>query len=188
MRYSSENLNKMAADIEYNQDLGILIHKSTGDAITTGNCGYIRFQYKGLRYYAHRVIYVLEHGDIDSDDIVDHIDGNRRNNHISNLRKCHAQANSVNRHVKPSHNESGWPWVRKPVKGVFRYYFTCKGTVYSLSGFDSAVAAYAAGRKHHKRLNGCYTPSLEHLTHEQLLEYVQFIEKECDLCPELQKS
>ena len=176
-RYTSENLNDIMDYIEYMPELGILINKETKDPITTSNCGYIRFQLKGLRYYAHRIIYVLEHGDIDNDYIVDHIDGNRKNNHISNLRLCHAQANAVNRHVKPSHNVSGWPWVRKPVKGIYRYYFTVKGTVHSLSGFDDAVSAYAAGRKRHIELNGCYTPSLEHLSHEQLLEYAQYLEK-----------
>lgn len=181
MRYQSESIKLLLEDIYYNRETGELFWKeSTGRCdnskpLGSNNKGYKRFSYKGMKYYIHWIIYVIEHGTIDTSMIVDHIDGNRQNNHISNLRLCSHQRNAVNRHAKASHNESGWPWVRKPVKAVYRYYMTHKGVVYSKSGFPNAVSAYAEARKLCIELNGNYCPSLDHLDESQLEEYTQYM-------------
>ena len=48
--------------------------------------------------YEHRVIYFMVYKEIPEQ--VDHIDGNRSNNHICNLRKSNNRDNQMNRHTK----------------------------------------------------------------------------------------
>lgn len=58
-----------------------------GSKITsTNNLGYIRVGFKQKRYYAHRLIWNLFHGEIPKGYEIDHIDGNPENNLINNLR------------------------------------------------------------------------------------------------------
>lgn len=178
MRYQQESVDEILKAITYNADNGTLSWKGSDAVLGSTNCGYKRFSFKGQKYYVHRLIYAIEFGSVPPDMIVDHIDGDRSNNHISNLRLCCPQQNATNRHVKPPHNSSGWPWVRKPINGIYRYYMTHRGKSYSKYGFTDAVSAYAAGRKRCIELNGIHTPSLDHLTHEQLLEYASLLEAE----------
>lgn len=44
-----------------------------------------RFEFKGKKYCVHRVIWVLNYGSIDSEKVVDHLDGDPFNNNIQNL-------------------------------------------------------------------------------------------------------
>lgn len=55
----------------------------------------IKFKNRTVRY--HQVIWVLINGDITSDCILDHIDGDRLNNNIDNLRLVSNRQNSQNR-------------------------------------------------------------------------------------------
>jgi len=47
--------------------------------------GYVHVMYNRQRYYAHRIIWYLENGKF-PDGVIDHIDHNRSNNKIENLR------------------------------------------------------------------------------------------------------
>lgn len=90
---------------------------------------------KGKVYLAHRIIFALNTGRIDDKLLVDHIDGDRSNNHIDNLREVTYAVNMRNR--KKVDNRSG-------VTGVYftsvpsgnktsinEYYMAC---VYLLDG------------------------------------------------------
>lgn len=70
-----------------------------------GYCG-IRINYKA--YYTHRLVYLYHHGHMP--DYIDHIDGNKLNNAIENLRECTNRQNLYNSKI-PTHNTSG-------IKGV----------------------------------------------------------------------
>jgi hypothetical protein len=54
---------------------------------------------KGVSYLAHRLVYLLEHGNIIEGAILDHIDGDSTNNKIENLREVTFSQNSKNRKV-----------------------------------------------------------------------------------------
>ena len=74
------------------------------------NCGYLKLcltkiDGKRKEYLAHRVIWLLTTGDWPENDI-DHIDGNRSNNRISNLRTVTRAENMKNKSM-PSNNKSG---------------------------------------------------------------------------------
>lgn len=57
--------------------------------------GYLRVGLKGKRYYAHRVIYCMFHGEMPKN--VDHKDGDRSNNKEDNLRAATPRTNNQNR-------------------------------------------------------------------------------------------
>ncbi|MFP8821078.1 HNH endonuclease [Enterobacter cloacae] len=57
--------------------------------------GYVRIVINKKSYYAHRLAWLFVHGYMP--DIIDHIDGDKANNRISNLRACTKSQNALNR-------------------------------------------------------------------------------------------
>lgn len=78
--------------------------------------GYItKNGYRGIRkdgkfYLAHRLIFLYHHGYLPK--YIDHIDRNRLNNLIENLRECNLQQSAFNR-LPPQKNSSGYRNVTK---------------------------------------------------------------------------
>lgn len=62
--------------------------------------GYMTVYVNMSSYYVHRLIYMLNNNGIPKDLYIDHIDGNRGNNHVSNLRAVTHRENCGN---KPRH-------------------------------------------------------------------------------------
>lgn len=58
--------------------------------------GYSELMLKGRVYKCHRVVFELINGKFDKNLVIDHIDGNRSNNNINNLRLCSNAENSRN--------------------------------------------------------------------------------------------
>jgi hypothetical protein len=82
-----------------------------GQEITsTNSSGYLKVCLEGKYFLVHRVIYEMFNGLIPSNLQIDHIDGNRKNNNISNLRLATIKENSYNRE-KQSNNTSGFKGV-----------------------------------------------------------------------------
>jgi hypothetical protein len=61
-----------------------------------GNDGYRAIQIEGKLYKAHRLIWKYHYGK-DPKEFIDHIDGNKSNNNIKNLRESTTQQNGFNR-------------------------------------------------------------------------------------------
>ena len=107
-----ELLNK---NLVYNKETGIFTRikgsggKKAGSVAGSINTnGYINIQIKGVNYYAHRLAWLLEHGCMPS--IVDHIDGNKDNNRIDNLREVTQSINMSNK-VMSKYNKTGFNGV-----------------------------------------------------------------------------
>lgn len=77
---------------------------------SVNSAGYLKVSINGKYYLAHRIIYEMFYGAIPKDLQVDHIDGDRRNNYIANLRLASCKENGANR-GKPENNSSGFKGV-----------------------------------------------------------------------------
>ena len=96
--------------LNYDELTGILTRKgiSSRKVGTIDNHGYIRLFVNNKRYRAHRVIFLYVNGFLP--EYIDHIDGDRLNNKIENLRACTISNNQQNKKIN-SNNKSG-------IKGV----------------------------------------------------------------------
>jgi hypothetical protein len=98
--------------LNYNPETGVFtwkVNKSKrskiGHIAGWKDNGYIRIELNGKTYRAHRLAWLYVNGEFPSN-LIDHIDGNRSNNKISNLRKATYLENSQN-YKTPKTNKSG---------------------------------------------------------------------------------
>ena len=78
----------------------------TGDVAGGLSNGYIQVKYKQRKYMVHRIIWCYVHGDWPKQ-MIDHIDGDRSNNRIENLRDVSNAKNQYNRHRLNKNNSTG---------------------------------------------------------------------------------
>lgn len=92
------------------EDGNLIWKQPTGRRISVGqvagrnNNGYRMIGFMGKEYMAHRLVFMFHHGYLPPE--VDHIDGNRSNNKIDNLRAATHAENLRNQRLKSS-NTSG---------------------------------------------------------------------------------
>ena len=78
----------------------------TGDVAGGLANGYMQVKYKQRKYMVHRIIWCYVHGDWPKQ-MIDHIDGDRSNNRIENLRDVSNAKNQYNRHSLNKNNSTG---------------------------------------------------------------------------------
>ena len=105
---------------EYNPELGRLISKITtrnnncghraGELVkgSVTNYGYREVFFGDYRMREHRLIFLMCHGILPK--MLDHIDGNKLNNKIENLRVCSGSQNQFNSKL-PKNNTTGFKGV-----------------------------------------------------------------------------
>ena len=86
---------------------------------------YSRVYLDGKSYLAHRIIWILHNGKISEDCEIDHIDGNRRNNTIENLREVPRVLNSRNQKMQKN-NSSGVNGVSLKNNGCGNFYYVAR--------------------------------------------------------------
>ncbi len=97
---NTEELYKASHHKYYVQD-GILLYKETHkESGSIYNSGYKYSRLKGRRYRTHRLIFLMANKELP--ELVDHVDGDRLNNNISNLRGATPSQNTNN--SKARHN------------------------------------------------------------------------------------
>lgn len=98
----------------YNPATGIFTNRKTGHVMgsqTKNQDHYLKLHIDQKSYLAHRIAYFIMTGR-DPDLLVDHKDGNRYNNSITNLRLAtHSQNGQNRRHTKPNGSGSLIPGV-----------------------------------------------------------------------------
>ena len=123
---------KLIADQEYllknyHYRDGNLFKISTGKKIGhIHSSGYTLATIRGRQKGLHRWIYIYHHGNVPENMVIDHIDSNKLNNKVENLRCASLNLNSINRisKRKPSaHQNGGWEVVTKRSDQTYRKYF-----------------------------------------------------------------
>ena len=116
--------------------------------------GYIQVSFLGTRYLAHRIAWLLYYGKW-PENLIDHINGNRADNRIANLRDVTQDVNMQNLRGPTVLNKVGLLGVRKK-RNKFQAQIRLHGTSIHLGCFatpEEAHRAYiAAKRENHK---GC---------------------------------
>ena len=153
---TQDELNKL---FTYEPSTGNLIRKVGVNGTQVGDVagykktnGYVSITINSKKCMAHRLIWVLVHGSIDSKLQIDHINGVKDDNRLSNIRLVTQQENLKNKRIGKSNKSGavGVSWYKKTLKwcakinvnGKMRHlgYFTNK---------DEAIAARkAASIKH----------------------------------------
>lgn len=163
---SGINQSYLKEMLEYNQDTGVLSWKvsparrvKVGDAVGyITNEGYIGITIKSKTYRAHRIIWMYVYGGFPQKQI-DHINGDRSDNRLCNLRLATSSDNAKNRKIT-SKNTSGFKGVsfRKANK---KWYAQCQanGIIHHLGYFDTAETASDAYQQFAASLHGeFYSP------------------------------
>lgn len=114
--------------------------------------GYRLVRVRGKIYGEHRVIFMMHHGYLPSK--VDHINGNKEDNRIENLRGCTNSQNCQNSGLR-TNNTSGYKgvtWHKRLNKfqGAVMY----QGKSYHAGSFDTAEEADRQTRKLRESLHG----------------------------------
>ena len=98
--------------LDYDLDTGIFTWKvskanrtKVGDVAGWSYNGYREIEINNKAYKAHRLAWLYVYGEMPKK-LIDHVDGNRSNNKISNLREATYQENSEN-YKTPKTNKSG---------------------------------------------------------------------------------
>ena len=129
--------------------------KYAGKRIANARNGYSEIQLDGCNYQVHRVIIKLLTG-VDPEGIIDHIDGDRSNNRLNNLRICTLQQNSFNQ-KKRNANATGYKGV-SIVKQTGRFHACIKHNYKTihLGTFKTASMAHEAYKQAAINLFGEY--------------------------------
>ena len=104
--------------------------------------GYYRIELGGRRYFAHRLAWYLHYGEWPSA-MIDHINGDRKDNRIANLRLANQSQNSANA-KRYSNNSTGYKGVSERRPGQFRASVRKDGKLRHLGTFSTPEAAYDA--------------------------------------------
>lgn len=115
----------------YNPETGELWREAGGP----DERGYRHIQFQGSRHLEHRVAWFIFYGEWPSE-FVDHINGNRSDNRISNLRLASCSENGLNR-LRSKSNSSGF----KGVSYIRRY--KCWQAMISVNGRNKYLGRFA---------------------------------------------
>jgi hypothetical protein len=116
--------------------------------------GYVNVTLDGKTYKAHRLIYILHHGHVP--EMIDHIDRDKTNNRIENLRPATVSQNVCNREA-PANSTSGIKGVRFHKRDKkWLAYTKISGKQKHVGTFESMDAAAIAATAARKELHGEY--------------------------------
>lgn len=129
MDADTENLlnKKIKESFTYDPITGIIVRNSTGNIVGTSNyAGYLIFRLGSVNLRAHRVAWFLFHGKW-PDHQIDHINGIRSDNRITNLRDITASKNEQNRnchrngHLLGTVKTKSGTWVARAPKNYLNH-------------------------------------------------------------------
>jgi hypothetical protein len=143
----------------YNQDTGFFTYKinrgrrKVGDVAGHKSDGYIWIGIDRERYSGHRLAWFYTYGEFPTD-CLDHVNRDRSDNKLSNLREATKQENLQNRNIQRNNKSgiTGVSWNKN--KGKFQAQISVDGKNNHLGWFKDTISAFeaykAASIQHHK--------------------------------------
>ena len=153
---SKEILNTL---LRYENETGYLYWKNTGKLVAScskdlGN-RYKRIMIDKKHYVLHRIVYQMHYGDLRIDEVIDHIDRNKQNNKIQNLRRVDVFINNQNQGNRRN-NTSGYKGVSwSKQKQKWRATITVKRHQKTLGFFKSKEEAFECYQKAKQCFHAC---------------------------------
>ena len=147
------NQSKLHEMFEYRDD-GNLIHRYTvqggkrkGDvAGSPHNAGYRQICIDRKKHLIHRLIWCYHYGE--TPDQIDHINGERSDNRIENLRECTYSQNHGNKRMSRN-NTSGYKGVFLDKRNGFWFVYVAHRYIGRSRSIEEAAAMYDKAAKHH---------------------------------------
>jgi len=116
----------------------------TGAIAGANNCrGYRVIKVYGKQFYAHRLAWLMSAGNVSADIEVDHIDGDKSNNKLANLRAVTKSVNQQNKRKPLSNNKSGFLGVSRSGVG-WKAAILVNGKRLNLGTFEKPETAHLA--------------------------------------------
>jgi hypothetical protein len=138
---------------------GVLHWRKNGKrAGTRHHTGYTQIGFQNSLYNAHRLIFLMSYGWLP--EVIDHIDGNRANNKIENLRPASWSQNLQNMQLKPT-NKSGCKnvsWSRAKRKWAVQ--LSINGRQTNLGRFDDLELADLVATEARIKYHGAFARHL----------------------------
>ena len=139
--------------LAYDKCTGIFTRYNGKIAGSICSQGYVTISVFNKRYKAHRLAWYYEYGEMPDSKQIDHINHNRSDNRLSNLRLVTHKENSKNQ-SKPKNNSSGQigvHWSKNDNKWMARIMIDGKRKYLGLyEDFDLAVYAYREAMRLYK--------------------------------------
>lgn len=137
--------------LDYDPNTGIFIRKTSSGGCAVGTVsgskhskGYVVIKIRRKLYKAHRLAWLHFYGTFPNDQI-DHIDGDKTNNRISNLRDVSAQSNSRNKKAARIDSFTGVQGVcYQKARKKYAVYISISGRPQQVGRFDHLHDAIAA--------------------------------------------
>ena len=151
--------DRVLSELSYNPETGQFIWLVTNRIKRAGAIaghhktnGYIHIGFDGKAYKAHRLAWLVAHGSWPSGQI-DHINRNRSDNRICNLRDVTPRINAQNRSVSKSSSSGvmGVSW--HPTCKAWQSQITAHGRLHYLGTYKTAEAAGIAYQNAKRRLH-----------------------------------
>ncbi len=145
------NAIELRKRVIYEPDTGIFVRAIGSSRMKAGDVagcinarGYVEFNVMGRLHKAHRLAWLYVYGEWPDGDI-DHLDGNKSNNRIANLRVVSNRANSENRRSANRNNQTGLLGVRlHKSSGKYEARIRVNGKLSYLGLHSTPEAAHAA--------------------------------------------
>lgn len=121
--------------------------------IRTGSAGYFTVGFQGKQFMAHRIIWALHHGR-QPNGLIDHINGQRWDNRIENLREATPAQNAWNSKNRWKGNSTGHDRVFRTHSGRYRGRVIADYQPHLTPEFDDPELAELAASEIARRVHG----------------------------------